>query len=232
LRELSKFGGAVFGAIGKSLGLGLAGMMSETFSKTFLGGAIIGAVEFGLGGFGSGFGASLSSGRSFTESLKAGAAGAAIGAVTGAVIEGSYRAGWQKTLHGLSDEEFSKAQAKSADKTMGNAVKQQKAMQNNNGVLPEDAIGAGSDYYDVLGKKGVAGALQVAEAVVTPSGPFEMIGRFVGGGLGGMIGFGLGLLSCEPGGPIILAIAGNRVGADIGGDFGRRFDNPGAGNAY
>jgi len=99
-------------------------------------------------------------------------------------------------------------------------------------VLPEDAIGAGSDYYDVLGKKGVASALQVAEAVVTPSGPFEMIGRFVGGGLGGIIGFGIGLLSGEPGGPVILAWAGGRLGAYRGGNFGRRFDNPGAGNAY
>ena len=103
-------GGAVFGALGKSLSLGLAGMMSEAVSKTFIGGALIGAVEFGMGGFGAGFGASLASGRNLADSMRAGAIGAAMGAVTGAIIEGSYRAEWQKTLHGASDQEIDAVQ--------------------------------------------------------------------------------------------------------------------------
>jgi len=97
-------GGAVFGAIGKEIALGMSGAMgSSAFS--FGGGALIGAVEFGAGGFGAGFGASLAGGESLKDSLKAGGMGAAAGAAMGAVIEGSYMAGWQNSLHGASRTE-------------------------------------------------------------------------------------------------------------------------------
>jgi RHS repeat-associated protein len=98
-------GGAVFGAVGKELALGLAGAMGNS-AFSFAGGAVIGAVEFGISGFGSGFGAAVASGASFSDSLKAGGMGVAIGAATGAVIQGSYMAGWQDKMHGLSRREI------------------------------------------------------------------------------------------------------------------------------
>jgi len=143
--------------------------------------------------------------------------------VTGAVIEGSYRAGWQDKLHGASNEEIAGSQAKSADA----AMKQQQSK-----MLPEDAIGATSDYYGVVGKsKAISNSLTVAESVVSPTGVFEMVGKIVGAGIGGLIGFGAGLLAAETGAPITLAIAGGRIGSEYGANLGRRFDYPGAGEA-
>ena len=105
-------GGLIGGAIGGGLGIGvgkaLAGALGAN-SFNFLGGAIIGAGEFGMAGFGSGFGSAVGSGASFRDSLKAGGMGAAIGAATGAIIEGSYLAGWQNKLHGLSRNAIGKA---------------------------------------------------------------------------------------------------------------------------
>ena len=64
---------------------------------------IVGAVEFGISGFGAGFVGALSSGASFSEAIKAGGIGAAAGAVAGGIIQGSYHAGWQKSMHGYDD---------------------------------------------------------------------------------------------------------------------------------
>ncbi len=102
-------GGAVLGAVGKEVALGMTRQMGNA-AFTFAGGAIGGAIEFGAGGFGSGFGASLASGQGFGEAFKAGGIGAAIGAGSGAVIQGSYMAGWQNSLHGYSAAEVAGAQ--------------------------------------------------------------------------------------------------------------------------
>lgn len=101
-------GGAIFGGIGKSIGSSIAG----TMSSSFMAGAIVGAVEFGIGGFGAGLGAGLASGRGLPSALKSAGFGAATGAVMGAAIEGSYMAGWQKSIHGLSKAEIAAAQAR------------------------------------------------------------------------------------------------------------------------
>jgi len=94
-------GGMVGGGLGQGVGKAFAGALGAN-SFTFLGGAIIGAGEFGVSGFASGFGGAVASGASFKDSLRAGGMGAAMGAVTGAIIEGSYLAGWQHGMHGLS----------------------------------------------------------------------------------------------------------------------------------
>jgi hypothetical protein len=102
-------GGAVFGGIGKSLASSIASTMTKSFANSFIGGAIIGGVEFGIAGFGAGLGAGLASGQSFPQALKSAGIGAGLGAVTGAIIEGSYMAGWQNSMHGLSKGEIEAA---------------------------------------------------------------------------------------------------------------------------
>lgn len=105
-------GGAVFGAIGKSIAGNLITANIGDLAYKFAGGAIEGAVEFGISGFGAGFGAALASGENFKDSLRAGGVGAAIGAATGSIIQGSYKAGWQNSLHGISIPESVGLQAK------------------------------------------------------------------------------------------------------------------------
>jgi hypothetical protein len=58
---------------------------------------------------GAGLGAGLASGQSFPQALKSAGIGAGLGAVTGAIIEGSYMAGWQSSMHGLSKGEIEAA---------------------------------------------------------------------------------------------------------------------------
>ena len=104
-------GGAVFGGVGKSLASSIASTMTKSFTNSFIGGAIIGSVEFGIAGFGAGLGAGLASGQSFPQALKSAGIGAGFGAATGAIIEGSYMAGWQNSMHGLSEGEIEAARA-------------------------------------------------------------------------------------------------------------------------
>ena len=112
-RNWGGFAGAVAGGmIGGWAGGGLAGQLAGTLGNsafTFAGGFAIGAVEMGLGGFGAGFGGALGSGASMGQALKAGAIGGAIGAVTGRLMEGSYLAGWQHSLHGMDYNQVGKA---------------------------------------------------------------------------------------------------------------------------
>ena len=112
-------GGAAFGAIGQKVGLGMASAMGGA-AYTFAGGAIAGAAEFAIGGFGAGFGAALAGGASLRDAVRTGAHGAAVGGITGAAIQGSYMAGWQNTLHGMSAGQV--AQAQGYDPSIGSAL--------------------------------------------------------------------------------------------------------------
>ena len=105
-------GGAVFGAIGQSLGGAISATMTNV--GTFTSGFIVGAVEFGISGFGAGFVGALSGGASFSEAIKAGGIGAAAGAVAGGIIQGSYHAGWQKSMHGYDDPRIAARNAQDA----------------------------------------------------------------------------------------------------------------------
>ena len=105
----SIIGGAVFGAIGKSLASSISGTMSSNFANSFAGGAIIGAVEFGTAGFGAGLVGGLAGGASVKDSFHMAGIGSAMGAASGAIIQGSYMAGWQDSVHGLSKGEYVQA---------------------------------------------------------------------------------------------------------------------------
>ena len=106
------FGASVaLGAAGRWAAIGLGGAMLES-AKSFAGGFAIGAVEFGLSGFGAGFASSYAGGASFSDAMEAGGRGALIGAAVGGVIEGSYMAGWQNSLHGASRQDVYKAGVK------------------------------------------------------------------------------------------------------------------------
>jgi RHS repeat-associated protein len=98
-------GGAVFGALGKGIARGLSGVMEKAAYNGF-GGALIGAVEFGVSGFGSGLTAAAASGANLRQAIRAGGQGAVMGSISGAMIQGSYIAGWQDQLHGLSRREI------------------------------------------------------------------------------------------------------------------------------
>jgi hypothetical protein len=100
------------GMIGGYLGGGLAGQLAGVLGKasfTFAGGFAIGAVEMGMAGFGSGLGGALAGGASLSQAFQAALIAGAIGAVTGGLIEGSYAAGWQHTMHGMDYNELGKA---------------------------------------------------------------------------------------------------------------------------
>ena len=142
-------GGAVFGALGKTLGGDLAGVLGES-TYSFGGGALIGAVEFGMGGFGSGFGAALASGQSIGQAFRSGGMGAAIGAGTGAMIEGSYMAGWQNSMHGLSRQGAFESQMRSLHNLSVNANDQIEA-----DVTSRSAFGvARHEAIDAMGSNG------------------------------------------------------------------------------
>ncbi len=95
-------GGAALGGLASNLGSNLAAGMIQSGASWGFAGAVGGAAEFAIAGFGSGFGAALASGASLKESFSAGGIGAAWGATAGAIIQGSYLAGWQESLHGFS----------------------------------------------------------------------------------------------------------------------------------
>ena len=117
---IGSYGGAqIFGAIGQQMAGGLAKAMGET-AWGFAGGALMGAVEFGMAGFGAGFGGALGGGASLKEAFKAGGLSAAFSGGIGAGIQGSYMAGWQNPLHGMSAAGV--AQAQGLDPSIGSAL--------------------------------------------------------------------------------------------------------------
>lgn len=111
-------GAMLFAPIGKSLAGCIAGKLGGS-SYTFAGGFLIGGAEFATAGFGAGFGGALASGANIDEAFGAGLEGFASGFAIGGLIEGSYLAGWQDELHGMSREEVLEA----ISKHLGNAGK-------------------------------------------------------------------------------------------------------------
>jgi len=89
------------GPLAKGIGLSVAKALGG-MAETFIGGALIGAAEFGAAGFASGFVTEYARTGSGSSALRAGAWGAAIGGAIGAAVEGSYMAGWQDKMHGVS----------------------------------------------------------------------------------------------------------------------------------
>jgi len=101
-------GVAVGGALGVWAASGVAGFLGDS-AFTFGGGFLIGATEFGIAGFGAGFGSALGGGTSFGGSLKSGLITGGVSAIIGGIVEGSYLAGWQNSLHGMDREAVGKA---------------------------------------------------------------------------------------------------------------------------
>jgi RHS repeat-associated protein len=95
-------GGLLFAPIAFGVGSFVASTLTASAATSFAGGFLIGAAEFGVAGFGAGFGSGFAQTEDFRSALESGAWGALTGAITGGLIEGSYLAGWQDVLHGLS----------------------------------------------------------------------------------------------------------------------------------
>jgi hypothetical protein len=90
-------------------------------------------------------------------------------------------------------------------------------------VYPEDVLGGVGSYFDVLELKATSLVAQVGEAIFSPTGTGEMIGRIVGG-----IG-GFGVTTAMTRNPLV-GVFGGYQGARYLGNLGSRFDYPGAGS--
>lgn len=103
--DWSGVGAGIGGMVGSFIGAGAADVVSGFLGEaafSFGGGFLIGATEFGIAGFGAGFGGALGGGANLGDAAAVGLMSGGIGAVAGGIIEGSYLAGWQDTLHGRS----------------------------------------------------------------------------------------------------------------------------------
>lgn len=105
--------GAAAGLVGGYLGSqvfapAIAGSLGSA-AETFAGGFLAGGIEFGTAGFFAGAGSALAAGGDFGDAMKAGGMGFATGFITGGIIQGTYMAGWQDVLHGMSREDVVQA---------------------------------------------------------------------------------------------------------------------------
>lgn len=98
----------IFAPIGVGVASWMAGSMGG-FAETFAGGFLIGRMEFGITDFGAGFGGGLAQTGDVGTAFKSGAIGFATGFAYGGVVEGTYMAGLQDVLHGLSRDQVTQA---------------------------------------------------------------------------------------------------------------------------
>ncbi|MEW5757848.1 MAG: RHS repeat-associated core domain-containing protein, partial [Candidatus Omnitrophota bacterium] len=94
--------GVAGGLLGGFVGGAAAGGLSNAFIQggiNFGEGFLIGAAEMGIAGFGSGFFGALGSGANAGDAAKSGGISAGISAMAGGLLEGSYAAGWQDSVH-------------------------------------------------------------------------------------------------------------------------------------
>lgn len=123
-------------------------LLSDAVPK-FVVGAVVGGIEFGASGFGAGFGASIGSGESFKDAARIGLVTAGVSAIAGAIIEGSYMAGWQSSMHGA---------------TVGDLLREK-------GVEREVALYRG--YSDILTAEDAHEGVEIADNYQEMSGRWE-----------------------------------------------------------
>ena len=220
------------------------------FSETFMGGFIIGAAEFGAAGFASGFVSEYARTGSGSSALRGAAWGAAISGGIGGLIEGSYKAGWQDTMHG-TPRKVKKAAISGQTQTAvdigqseggveGRAKAEADIAKSNtktevsvdlNSNQPAEGIGIAKTMYSAAGLTKHAGALQIAANVLDTSGPFEFTGKLIGSAIGAVAGAAAGSLYGPPG-IFWGTVLGGYAGSKTVGTFMRRFDSPYAGKLY